>query len=297
MSDIQFQCPHCGGSLAVDEAGAGLQVPCPLCAKAIVIPQRVIPTPIAAVGPERTNAPALCVVSLVLGIVSITCLGWLAAVPAVVLGLIGLRQANAGSPQSAGRGLAIAGMTTAIVGAVLWTILFLLIFSTDEGAATKAAWDRMCEIEVSLRAYRNDSLEYWDQCVRQYSTINTDGIDKDLRQFLLDYIHHCDRTHSLLEAFDQEARKISQGVDDAAAFGALLGSTDQYDPQGSAVGGALLFGLLGAVGADAQSQELCRRYEPQFNQLQNEYRELLRRQDELADKLAKKYKKPFNRKI
>ena len=38
---IQFDCPKCKQSLEVDDAGAGLKVPCPTCAAPIAIPQKV----------------------------------------------------------------------------------------------------------------------------------------------------------------------------------------------------------------------------------------------------------------
>lgn len=36
--DIEFQCPHCGWKLAVDESGAGQSSDCPACGKPIVVP-------------------------------------------------------------------------------------------------------------------------------------------------------------------------------------------------------------------------------------------------------------------
>ena len=42
MADINFDCPHCGHSLDVNERGAGLAVACPECSKNIKIP---IPAP------------------------------------------------------------------------------------------------------------------------------------------------------------------------------------------------------------------------------------------------------------
>ena len=41
MSDIQFTCPRCGHNLIVDDAGAGLSVPCPDCSEPIAIPVNV----------------------------------------------------------------------------------------------------------------------------------------------------------------------------------------------------------------------------------------------------------------
>lgn len=37
-SDIVFDCPACGKSLAVDRRGAGLTIKCPLCHQAIQVP-------------------------------------------------------------------------------------------------------------------------------------------------------------------------------------------------------------------------------------------------------------------
>jgi len=37
-SDIIFDCPHCGKSLAVDYRGAGLNIPCTDCGKQVVVP-------------------------------------------------------------------------------------------------------------------------------------------------------------------------------------------------------------------------------------------------------------------
>ncbi len=42
MADINFDCPHCGHNIDVDERGAGLTVACPECSKNIEIP---IPAP------------------------------------------------------------------------------------------------------------------------------------------------------------------------------------------------------------------------------------------------------------
>ncbi|MGH7978281.1 MAG: LamG-like jellyroll fold domain-containing protein [Limisphaerales bacterium] len=39
MTDIKFNCPHCGASLAVDAAGAGSSVACSRCGQTITVPQ------------------------------------------------------------------------------------------------------------------------------------------------------------------------------------------------------------------------------------------------------------------
>ena len=37
-NDITFNCPLCQGQLVVEKSGAGVEIPCPKCGKAIVIP-------------------------------------------------------------------------------------------------------------------------------------------------------------------------------------------------------------------------------------------------------------------
>ena len=37
-TDIVFDCPHCGKSLAIDYRGAGLSIPCSDCGRSVVVP-------------------------------------------------------------------------------------------------------------------------------------------------------------------------------------------------------------------------------------------------------------------
>ena len=38
MADLNFDCPHCGQNLTIDETQSGEQIDCPTCSKAIEIP-------------------------------------------------------------------------------------------------------------------------------------------------------------------------------------------------------------------------------------------------------------------
>ena len=38
MADLNFDCPHCGQNLTIDESQSGEQIDCPTCSKAIEIP-------------------------------------------------------------------------------------------------------------------------------------------------------------------------------------------------------------------------------------------------------------------
>lgn len=62
MSDIEFDCPKCGGHLAVDSAGAGRVVPCPMCTAQIRIPRASPDAVLSAVptgGKARNVSPTL----------------------------------------------------------------------------------------------------------------------------------------------------------------------------------------------------------------------------------------------
>jgi predicted RNA-binding Zn-ribbon protein involved in translation (DUF1610 family) len=47
--DILFDCPHCGKSMAIESAGAGLMVPCASCGKQVQVPIPDASTPEAPV--------------------------------------------------------------------------------------------------------------------------------------------------------------------------------------------------------------------------------------------------------
>ncbi|HTS16761.1 MAG TPA: hypothetical protein VMP11_04240 [Verrucomicrobiae bacterium] len=54
--DITFECPHCAQPIAIDESGAGLQVDCPGCQSAVVVPQRAGPPPQTEPAPELAQS-------------------------------------------------------------------------------------------------------------------------------------------------------------------------------------------------------------------------------------------------
>lgn len=115
MSDIQFNCPECGHSLAVDSAGAGMLVMCPECEKQITIPAGPPSpppsgskmTPPVMGKPSKKNR--LPVIGLVLGILGLWFMGLLAAIPAVICAHIGKARALK-SPTGQDKGIASAGL-------------------------------------------------------------------------------------------------------------------------------------------------------------------------------------------
>jgi len=75
-----------------------------------------------AVSPAKQEDNSLAIVSMVLGIISLTGPGLLLGIPAIVTGVIALKK------KVAGRGLAITGLVTGIVSTVL-SLLFCIFMA------------------------------------------------------------------------------------------------------------------------------------------------------------------------
>jgi hypothetical protein len=93
-------------------------------------PQNLQPMPFGSVMP-RSRDQTLPTISLVLGILALLltcCWGgiWL-GVPAAIVGLLGMRNADKDSSRYGGRGLAIGGMVTGVIS-FLATLIYILIF-------------------------------------------------------------------------------------------------------------------------------------------------------------------------
>lgn len=78
--------------------------------------------PSAAGGEDKT----LALVSLILGILSIPCCGFLTGIPAVITGFMAKNKAEADPGQYTGRGMALAGIVTGAIGTLLSVILMIL---------------------------------------------------------------------------------------------------------------------------------------------------------------------------
>lgn len=78
--------------------------------------------PSASAAPNQTMA----IVSLVLGVLSIICCGFLAGVPAVIVGFMARSKANSNPAEFGGAGLALGGIITGIIGTILGIILLIV---------------------------------------------------------------------------------------------------------------------------------------------------------------------------
>jgi hypothetical protein len=67
----------------------------------------------------------MAIASLVLGILSITCIGLIGTILAVVFGILSRKKIKESGGALKGEGLALAGIILGIAGAVIGTIVFL----------------------------------------------------------------------------------------------------------------------------------------------------------------------------
>jgi Protein of unknown function (DUF1559)/Domain of unknown function (DUF4190) len=161
---IQFRC-ECGQQLQAQDAHAGKRTRCPNCGLDQVVPASAAiqpargpaadpPSPLpdarATPGPRRqprrrfddgdeydedydrprrpapTGTSGKAVVSLVLGVLS-PCASVLTGIPAIILGLLSLRDIRRSGGRLGGQGLAIAGIVVGIVGILLSLPVVLLV--------------------------------------------------------------------------------------------------------------------------------------------------------------------------
>ncbi len=139
---IRFVC-ECGKQLQVREENAGKRVACPVCGRQQTVPAvgadaiQAVEEDIQPAAAGRPARPALApdfeeeptadaptgtsgkaTASLVLGICSLFC-NILTGIPALILGLLALRDIGRSRERLGGRGLAIAGISTACAGTLL----------------------------------------------------------------------------------------------------------------------------------------------------------------------------------
>ncbi|TAN22623.1 MAG: DUF4190 domain-containing protein [Acidobacteria bacterium] len=108
VDPAQPLCPHCG---------AALSAPLPP-------PPPAVPVPAAALANGETNGFAIA--SLVLGILW---LYWLGSILAIVFGHIALVQIRRRQGNSAGRGMAIAGLVLGYIGIAIAILIIALVLS------------------------------------------------------------------------------------------------------------------------------------------------------------------------
>ena len=122
--------------------------------------------PGAAIAPQVVTSAAgekkgLAITSLVLGILSVTCLMLIAGIPAIIAGLMALNRSRRRPAEYGGRGLAIAGIVMGAVSIMLTLVWLGLMLPALAQAKSKAqsinCINNLKQIGLGARMYANDN--------------------------------------------------------------------------------------------------------------------------------------------
>jgi len=112
----------------------------------------------------RPKASKASVWSLILGILSITCLWILGSIPAIILGVMGMKKADADPTNVGGRGMALAGLITGCVGiiagitpiAIASSLALPSVQASRERAYQSKELNHMRQTLLAMRRYAAD---------------------------------------------------------------------------------------------------------------------------------------------
>ena len=177
---IQFSC-DCGKPLQARDEYAGQVTRCPQCGRELPIPgggEAVQPAdaPRAAppapdyrrdrpLGPppgrgwgdrERFLPPTTsgkAITSLVLGLLSVFVCSVLTGIPAIIFGILGLRDVRRGEGRVAGTGLAITGLVTGVLSLFLTVGIFFAVVKVREAAARAQSSGRLKRMTLAMHDY------------------------------------------------------------------------------------------------------------------------------------------------
>ena len=179
---IHFRCP-CGKALHAREEYVGQTTRCPQCGTDLAIPsesgvQAAAPPPPRdwpderpRPGPgrrydrawaDRQRPPAtsgMAVASMVLGLASLAC-SLFTAIPALILGALGIRAINRSEGRLQGKGLAVTGLVTGALGLLLTLpLVFLAVIPfvqfVREGQSKRDTGTNLVQIGMGMQSYQD----------------------------------------------------------------------------------------------------------------------------------------------
>ena len=179
---IQFTCP-CGKPLHAREEYVGQTTRCPQCGRELIIPaeqgvQALTPPPEPAPrdwpddrplrrpGPAwagRPRPPAasgMAIASTILGVLSLFC-SLVTAIPAIILGALGLRAIKRSEGRLGGKGLAVTGLVTGGIGLLLFVpaLLFIgipFVQYVREGPNKRLTQENLEQIGIAMQSYQDN---------------------------------------------------------------------------------------------------------------------------------------------
>jgi prepilin-type processing-associated H-X9-DG protein len=275
---IQFACT-CGNRLQADDDHAGKEMMCPKCGRDIVIPEsgqhagtvavppgrgetiprktrRIVTEQVEAwpaeSPPARTSRKA--VASLILGICSIVLLcTFLTGIPAIILGILSLREISQSRGRLKGQGLAIGAIVTGALGIVFLLpaapvavgLLLPAVQKVREAANRTACQNQLKQLAIAMHKYHSvhgrfppavvyskDGKPLYSWRVLLLPYVEADNV---YSQFKLDEPWDSPTNINLLPLMPETFREPSQPTSDTGTFyQVLVGSGTAFeDRQGA----------------------------------------------------------------
>jgi tetratricopeptide (TPR) repeat protein len=132
-------CPNCDSPLLVDPLAVRGTIICAKCRHRF--------TPGAAAASVRNSGKAVASLALGLGALFALCLS---GIPAIVLGVLALRDIHRSGGQVAGRGWAIAGIASGILFGIIWTPLVGAMMVLSQREIHRADLERQLQQQVQI---------------------------------------------------------------------------------------------------------------------------------------------------
>ncbi|HUU82040.1 MAG TPA: DUF4190 domain-containing protein [Phycisphaerae bacterium] len=147
-----FNCPACGGLIAADQP-PGAEVRCPLCQQVIRVPGAGRPPGTPPTEPvlyadidQRPLRRGLAVAALVCGIAGLVPLCFPVNLIGLILGVVAVRRAARQPLLYGGKGMAIGGICTGVIGLLLSVLMYGVLFGPAAVSEPFSRW--FCQINV-----------------------------------------------------------------------------------------------------------------------------------------------------